>query len=252
MSQSIWTECGASSNLRRYQGEAKRVVEAQHITSTRKLVDSDAEQELLEQLIDAQKPPIPANLDRIHYLLYTPFRYPPLRHGSRFGTRKLQGIWYGAEQIRTVLAEVSYYRLFFLDASAAALAPITVDLTSFEVALRSDRFVDLTDAAFVEYSDVISSPSQYEDAQRLGQEMREAGVELFRYRSARDRFGQANVGLFKPDAFASNVPTGFRTWRCVASKDAVEMSGKDYLSRVRYRFPRSDFEIDGVLPAPAL
>ena len=251
MSLSIWTECGASSNLRRYQGEAKRVVEAQHITSTRKLVDSDAEQELLEQLIDGQKPPIPRNLDSIHYLLYTPFRYPPLRHGSRFGTREQRGIWYGAEQIRTALAEVSYYRMVFLEGTSAPLKPITVDLTSFEVGLRSERFVDLADSAFAGYADAISSPSAYERAQQLGSEMREGGVDLFRYRSARDRFGGANLGMFDAQAFASTVPTGFRTWRCVASKSVVEMSGKDYLSRVRYRFPRSDFEVDGAVPAPA-
>ena len=86
MPSSIWTRCAGRSSLRPLSGRAWRVVESQHLFSTRKLVDSDAEQALLEELIEEVKPPtgVPAGL---HYLLFTPFRYPPLRHGSRFGTR---------------------------------------------------------------------------------------------------------------------------------------------------------------------
>jgi len=84
MSSSIWTQCAGDSRLRSLDVDAWRVVEAQHQVSTRKLVDTAAEQSLLEELIDGVKPP-----DRtggaLHYLLATPFRYPPLRHGSRFG-----------------------------------------------------------------------------------------------------------------------------------------------------------------------
>ena len=251
MSQNIWTQCGALSNLGRYQGGAKRVVEAQHITSTRKLVDSDAEQELLEQLIDGHKPAVPNGMGRLHYLLYTPFRYPPLRHGSRFSTRQERGIWYGSEQIRTALAEVSYYRLVFLDGTSAELKPVIVDLTSFEVAMESDRFIDLTTSPFDAYAETISSRSKYLESQQIGREMRESGITAFRYHSARDRDGGANLALFDASCFTSLVPTGFRTWRCVAAKNAVEISGKDFLSRLHYRFPRSDFEVDGKLPTPA-
>ena len=45
MSRSIWTQCAAKFNFRTLSFDAWRVVESQHITSTRKLVDSDAEQE---------------------------------------------------------------------------------------------------------------------------------------------------------------------------------------------------------------
>ena len=245
-------ECGASSNLSAYIGDAKRVVEAQHITSTRKLVDSDEEQELLEQLIDQQKPPMPDDGKRFHYLLYTPFRYPPLRHGSRFGTRAERGIWYGSEQIRTALAEVAYYRLVFLEGTSAQLGTVIVDLTSFEVALRCDRFVDLTDVAFADFAQEIASPTHYGRAQQLGADMRAAHVTAFRYRSARDRYRGINLGIFSSSVFASRFPTGFRTWRCVTTKAKVEISGKDYLQRVRYQFPREDFEVQGKLPAPAL
>ena len=59
MSRSIWTRCEGSSRLRAIEADAWRVVESQHIVSTRKLVDSDAEQAVLEELIDRVKPPMP-------------------------------------------------------------------------------------------------------------------------------------------------------------------------------------------------
>ena len=92
MSSSIWTQCAGDSRQRPLRLSAWRVVEAQHQVSTRKLVDTLEEQSLLEDLIDAAKPPDPTQ-GRLHYLLSTPFRYPPLRHGSRFGTRHEPGLW---------------------------------------------------------------------------------------------------------------------------------------------------------------
>ena len=83
------------------------MVEAQHRISTRKLVDSDREQAVLEQLLESAKPPVPPASNLLHYLLFTPFRYPPLPNGSRFGTRWDRGIWYGAETLATAFAEVS-------------------------------------------------------------------------------------------------------------------------------------------------
>ena len=82
MSSNIWTLCAGDSELRQLQLVAWRAVEAQHQVSTRKLVDTAAEQELLEELIETAKPPDITG-GRVHYLLSTPFRYPPLRHGSR-------------------------------------------------------------------------------------------------------------------------------------------------------------------------
>src|SRR3954464_4226566 len=109
MSSSIWTRCAGVSEIRPLRASAYRAVEAQHQVSTRKLVDSSEEQILLEELIDSAKPP-DVTRGRSHYLLSTPFRYPPLLHGSRFGARHERGIWYGSETRRTAFAEVAYYR----------------------------------------------------------------------------------------------------------------------------------------------
>ncbi len=124
MSSSIWTRCGDVSSRRLFAARAFRAVEAQHRISTRKLTDSDAEQVLLEELLEDSKPAVTGELEGLHYLLFTPFRYPPLRHGSRFGVKTERGIWYGSQTLPTCFAEVAYYRLVFLEGTAADLSPL--------------------------------------------------------------------------------------------------------------------------------
>ena len=249
MSSSIWTQCAGRTRVRPLAGEAWRVVEPQHLVATRKLVDSDAEQQLLEEMIESTKPALPEG--RLHFLLTTPFRYPPLRYGSRFGTRGQRGIWYGSVGQRTAFSETAYYRLLFLEGTAADLSPLMVELSAFRASFRSEQGVDLAALPFAEFRDRISSPVSYRESQRLGYEMREAGVYVFRYWSARDRQGGLNVGLFTPKAFSSRKPTVPETWRCVVARDGVEMTKKDVFVRASFRFERSEFEVEGRLPAPA-
>jgi hypothetical protein len=239
-----------------------RVVEGQHVISTRKLVDSSEEQQLLEEMIEGVKPPLPDEpaFERLHYLLSTPFRYPPLRHGSRFGTRAERGIWYGAERRGTAFSEAAYYRLVFLEGTEAELEPIRVNLTIFRARVATESGVDLTDPpprCGARAEAAISSPVSYETPQRVGARMRAAGIEAFRFRSARDPEGGANVGVLDPRAFAEDRPDGFETWYCVATPEVVEMFRRrsDRSNRwavTVHRFPRETFEVEGRLPMPAL
>jgi hypothetical protein len=254
MSSSIWTQCGARPNVPRYRGNAWRVVEDQHRISTRKLVDSSEEHDLLETLIDGAKPRLPAGMPRgIDYLLFTPFRYPPLRRGSRFGTRGERGIWYGSEQIRAALSEVGYYRLLLLDGTDAAdsLTPLYFTYTVFDVPIKSDGAVDLTRKPFDKHREAVSSKTDYGASQRLGSDMRKAGVEMFRYLSARDTAGGINIGLFSPGAFAAKKPKRRQSWFGVATLDAVEFARKDGQRSESFRMPRSQYEVDGRIPTPA-
>ncbi|HVR70990.1 MAG TPA: RES family NAD+ phosphorylase [Vicinamibacteria bacterium] len=248
MSSNIWTRCEGRSRQGPLGGEAWRVVESQHLFSTRALVDSDAEHQVLEELIEGQKP---RGHRGLHFLLATPFRYPPLPHGSRFGTRAEPGIWYGSEEPRTAFAESAYYRLLFLEGTSADLSPLMVEVSAFRAAFKTDRGVDLTRPPFAEHAARISSPVAYEASQRLGRDMRADGVEAFRYRSARDREGGANVALFTPRPFGSRKPGVPETWHCVATPREVEFVKKDVFRRAAFAFPRADFEVQGRLPAPA-
>jgi hypothetical protein len=226
-------------------------VEAQHQVATRKLVDSDEEQAMLEEVLERHKPPVVEG-GRLHYLLFTPFRYPPLRHGSRFGSRRERGIWYGSESLRTAFAEVAYYRLLFLEGTTADLGLVETDLTAFRVSARTERAIDLVAPPFDRWKSLLASKTSYTATQPLGTAMREAGVEAFRYLSARDVEGGVNVGLFTPRAFAMRRPRQRETWRSATVRGFVELSKRGYAERAVYRFPRRHFLVRGKLPAPAL
>ena len=60
-----------------------RGVETQYASSSLQLVDSHAEHDVLEALLEASKPPLSAETLKKHFLLFTPFRYTP-GQGSRF------------------------------------------------------------------------------------------------------------------------------------------------------------------------
>ena len=169
-------------------------------------MDSDEEQALLEELIEGVKPPTgaPAGL---HYLLFTPFRYPPLRHGSRFGTRAEHGIWYGSRTQATAFAEKAYYLLLFLEGTTAELAPLETDVSIYQAAYETRKGVDLTRGAFARYQALISSPSDYAASQTLGREMRADGVEAFLYASARDPdTGTSGSSCARPSRAARACP----------------------------------------------
>lgn len=249
MSSTIWTRCEGDSEIGPLRLKPWRAIESQHQVSTRRLVGSAAEQELLEALLEQSKPEPPAGR-RLHYLLFTPFRYPPLRHGSRFGRYTERGIWYGSEALQTAFAEVAYYRLLFLEGTTADLGTVTAPLTAFTASVRTDFGVDLTAPPFAPHERVLASPTSHAQTQPFGRSMREAGVEVFRYRSARDVSGGVNVGVFSPGAFSRSRPSGFQEWHCTASRLRVEFSTRSYVARTVHTYPREDFLVDGTLPAP--
>ncbi len=253
MSPNIWTRCAERFEPQRLSGPAWRAVESQHVSSTRKLVDSDDEQQVLEALIDTAKPPWPTGrrFVGLHYLLATPFRHPPLRYGSRFGTRRERGIFYCAEEQATVLAEKAYYVLLFLEGTEADIEPLTRPLTVFQVRVSTKKGADLSQAPFDAHVERISSPTSYRDSQPLGASMRAAGVAAFRFVSARDPEGGANIGLFEP-VFTTKQPINAEQWICTATRARAELKPGPAVMRSRTSFPRAVFEVDGTLPMPGV
>jgi len=86
------------------------------------LVDSLEEQQALERILDDTKPPVPPAARKLHWLLFTPFRYPPPPRGSRFRGPNDPGVFYGADEIRTACAELGYWRWRHLQDTPALAA----------------------------------------------------------------------------------------------------------------------------------
>src|SRR5487761_2639885 len=113
MSSPIWTPDALSSEARAYSGTAWRIGEAQHYVSTMKLVDTVAEQDVLEALLETTKPPFPPECAGLDFLLATPFRYNAVYpNGSRFRRAgRTPGVFYAAEAPETAIAEIAFSRL---------------------------------------------------------------------------------------------------------------------------------------------
>ena len=256
MSQDIWTQCAPKFKFSAYDGSPWRVVEAQHVIATRKLVDSDEEQMILESLIDDAKPPKSYNEEcrSYHYLLWTPFRYPPLKYGSRLGSPDRRGLWYGSKEIETAFAEKAYYTFLFRAGSTADFGVFDSVVTVFCVPVSSRKCVNLTKAPFVEFEKDLSSPVSYADSQGVGSNLLDLGAEVICFRSARCLSGGMNVAVTKISAFQKAAPQEDTSWFCVSSDQAVEFKpvGLQSVSVRRTVFKKSQFEVAGKLPAPAV
>lgn len=228
---------------------AWRVVEDQEHLASRRLVDSADEAEVLRSLIEDSKPPIPRDALDLHRLLVAPFRYPPLRWGSRFGVTWRRGIWYGSERQPTALAEVCYYRLLFLEHSAATLPALEPRLLALHADVRSPRGVDLRRPPFESDQAALRSPTRYACTQAVGEAMREAGVEVARFASARCPDGGGNVAVFAPSALGP-APRALRSWAA-----RIDEGGGDFWPAgepdAALHFDRETFLVEGRLPQAA-
>jgi RES domain len=197
-----------------------RAVEAQHVASTMALVDSIEEQHVLERLLDDTKPAVPAAAAHLHWLLFTPFRYPPPPGGSRFRGPNDPGVFYGADAIRTACAELGYWRWRHLLDSPALNAMPTKAQTVFQVKIRIDA-VDLRAKPFARDRRHWTDPSDYSRCQDFGRTARAAGVGAIRYASVRDPKHDACCAVLTPAAFASADPLEQQTWMLSVARDRV-------------------------------
>jgi hypothetical protein len=247
----IWEACHGAGQIRRVGGTLYRLVESQEQVATLGYVDTLEEQALLEAMLDEVKPPYRAGTEGLHYLLRTPFRYPPLPWGSRFGRVHEPGIFYGARNTDATLAEAAYYRFVFWYSMDAAppKAAIRSEHTLFSALYRTARGVKLHEAPFERFVATITHPKDYVQTQLLGTAMREAGVEAFEYPSARDPRHGVCVGLFSPAAFTEPMPRETTRWLCEAG--AREVAFKQVGASAVVRFVLETFLSEGELPLPA-
>lgn len=197
-----------------YNGEIWRVVEAQHAVATAKLVDSNAEQDLLEQILEATKPPVPPACTHLHYLLCTPFRYGRYPINSRFRRMgETPGVFYAAEDPVTAMAEVVWQRRVFFEGSPETPLPRQPGpYTGFSISVRATRAVDLTAPPLSSRARDWTSPDDYSSCLALADEMQAADGQLIRYASVRHPEGAPNVAVLDCAAFTRAEPDRLQSW----------------------------------------
>jgi hypothetical protein len=248
MSSPIWTPTALRSEARRWRGKAWRLVEGQHLVSTLRLVDGLEEQALLEDLLEASKPPVPEPCRALHYLLYTPFRYGPYPNGSRFRRAgRTPGVWYGAERVETAVAELAFYRVLFFAQSPDALFPVQpAEFTAFIARLEA-AVIDLTRPPFDTDAAQWTHLTEYAACQALAEAAREADAGVVRYASARDPGRGANLAVLTCSAFADTRPADRQTWRLRVGAFGVQALREH--PEARLAFGRNAFQADPRLAA---
>ena len=220
MLSNIWTPLAVSSEAFLWEGAAWRMVEAQHVASTMKLVDSESEQTLLESLLDGNKPDYALGTGQLDYLLATPFRYPTRAGGSRFRAANDPGVFYAAESVMTAAAELGYWRWRFLKDAPDLNHIEPVAHTAFQISART-TVVDLRLAPFSNDSAWLSK-TNYQPTQALASIARGIDLGGILYQSVRNPEPSWCVAILKPEAFSATKPNAtMQTWWLAVKQDEV-------------------------------
>ena len=247
----LWDVCNGAQQIGYLTGILYRLVESQEQIATLGYVDTLDEQALLEEMLEDTKPVYREDLTAYHYLLSTPFRYPPLKWGSRFGATHEPSLFYGGARVDVTLAESAYYRFVFWNSMAGT--PIKKQIRSehslFSVEYQSQYGVCLHQDPFDHYQHEIASPTQYSQSQQLGSAMRASGVEAFEYSSARAPQKGICIGLFAARALKQKQPKNMSLWLCETT--ANEVLFKQLASNSITSFKLETFQVNAQLPMPA-
>lgn len=243
-----WSKLAADITPTSLMGSLRRMVENQEQKVTLSLVDDLSEHQVLEAMLEESKPAVPRELLRLDYLLRTPWRYPPLPWGSRFGRRHEPGIFYGSLSHNALFAEAAYYRFVFLDGMATPFNDRVISQhTKFEATYRTGAGVDLTQPPFARRAKVLMHKSNYAACQALGAVLREHQIEAVVFQSARAVDRELNVALFAPRALRSRKHLNARRGLCETHPDRVMFR----FDAEVHSYGRQQFLENGVLPTPA-
>lgn len=231
-----------------YTNSVCRMVETQEYAATTSLVDDLEEQAILEQILDDFKPNYADNTEQLHYLISTPFRYPPLKYGSRFGSITEPSYFYASETIDTCLAEAAFYRFYLIDGTETPFPKVIQSEHSlFFVQVLSTNTLDLTQIFDLEVQNQLCDPSSYSLTQKVGLHARQNGADLLRYFSARSQEQGINVAIDNHTVIQSQKPEDKVEYICQLDPQ----TGILRFSQPRtfpVMFTREQFLVEGELP----
>jgi hypothetical protein len=211
----MWQDINLAQHRKPGKIAGVRLVEDQNRSATFKLTDTLEEHQLLEKLLEDSKPPKPSDCPVDDYLLFTPFRYPPLREGTRFGRVTERSPFYGSQTLPPAMAEMAHKQFRFMEDTEAEIPPFSVHYTSFSFHARTASMLDLTAPPFDGEDALIHHAKDYTHSQKLAAQARKLGVELLQYRSVR-LAGGTNFCLFTPRIF-TRKSSKHRHWLCFIS-----------------------------------
>lgn len=190
-----------------------RIVEEQYKISTDRLTDGQAEQDVLERLVEEVKPTMPAAAISLHHLLGTPFRYGYSRATRFRRANERPGIFYASETEAAAIAEAAYHAMRFFSAAPGVKLPgTTIERFGFSIPIAVERALDLTEAPLNKGRASWMRDRDYEPCQRFATAARAIDTQLIRYESIRDPGAGSNVALLDPTAFRRPVPYPKRSW----------------------------------------
>jgi hypothetical protein len=245
MSSSTSTPAALSSDARALASICWRLVEAQYHVSTLKLVDSVAEQEPIEDLIEMTKPPLPLECRDLHYLLSTPFRYGAVTQriaipASRNNRGRVLRFGNAADGRRRdgVLSPAVLRR------NAHAVAANPAEYTAFSAEYGTKKAIDLTKGKYGADRTKWMHVTDYSHCQALAETARAAKIEVIRYASVRDPGQGMNFALLTCRAFARPKPIDQQTWHirlsdagaqaiCEAPKSGITFDRKSFAADPR-------------------
>jgi len=215
--------------------EAWRGVEAQHAVATMRLVDSIEEQEVLEQLLEDSKPPLPPRPGKEpgqgkgkgqsrlapHYLAFTPFRYlSPF--ASRFRRANEPGVWYGADSVETACTELAWWgHRLLTDSDGLIDQQLLTEFTVFPAGIRG-LALELRRPPWSGL-EALWVGEDYVACQLLAEEARQRQVAVLRYASVRHVAGGCCAVLDLAAITAVGV-TRMQTWYRRVSREVSTMT----------------------------
>lgn len=221
MSEAVWSTRWLETGVTHMVMRAWRGVEAQHVVSTMRLVDTAEEQDVLERLLEGSKPPLPQMKSPKHYLLSTPFRYRP-QHQSRFRRAGTLGVWYGAEELYAACAEVAYWRhRFILDSVPLLHTELLTEHTFFQAEVKG-KVVDLMSPPWVKGRAAWTHGSDYAETHAVADAAKDVGVQWICYESVRAP-GKRCAAVLDVEALEMLQGVAQQTWHCKAKRETVTM-----------------------------
>ena len=212
-----------------------RAVEATHRVATMVLVDSLAEQAILERELDDSKPARADQQPGLHWLIFTPFRYPPLPSGSRFRGPGQHGVFYGADSRKTACVELGYWRWRFLMDSPNLVTLDPMPQTLFQSEIRG-LSIDLRAGKWASRENDWMHPVGYAPTQEIARQARKNDIQVIRYASVRDPERGACAAILNPIAFSKNEPVSQEGWMLSVSTTNVFWKSNSVFGEESFEF----------------